>query len=306
MNNRCFCALLLNAVLLCLGGTGTVLYAQVARHASLRLPVVPDSLTDTTLRLTYVLEHYWDNMPWDDNGACADTTFVEQSMVDFLDLMSHADSTLATGAYAHFLDLLPKRMYGWLTDMTCEYLYAPDSPVYNPETFASAADAILAHGALDSYKLLVLKDRHASIMKNRVGHNAADFDLVTLDGERKRLYDAVAGSKRVLLLFYDPDCEVCAELEQRLALSDNVNAAIARKDLAIVAVDPFGTPEQQWREHASTLPRTWTVGYSPEGKVYEDEVYVISVAPVVYLLDGNMRVQVKDASGAQLASWLAQ
>lgn len=290
----------------CGGGrqAGATVSAQ-SPATTLQLPVVPDTLTDAKSRLAYVLLHYWDAMPWADSARCADTAYVEQSMVDFIDLMTYADSAVAAGAYAHFLDVLPAAMSDWLTDMASDYLFTPDSPVYNPETFAAVADAMVAHGGMAAYKLDLLKDRHAAVMKNRVGRKAADFEIATRNGGNKRLYGAAAGARHVILLFYDPDCEVCAALEHRLAQSAAVNAAIERGELAVVAVDPYGTAVEQWREHAAGLPDSWVVGYSPEGKVYEDEVYVVNAAPCVYLLDGDMRVQVKDATDAQIAAWLA-
>lgn len=262
--------------------------SQTVEYRSLQLPTLPPEMSDPWERLAYVLGHYWENMPWTDSAACGDTAFVEQSMVDFLDLLSHADSGVVADAYARFLGVLPAEMNTWLTDMTCEYLYTADSPVYDPEVFAVVAGELLKKGNLEDYKCETLKYRRAEAMKNRRGTRAADFEFVDRDGGSARLSEAVGESEVTLLVFYDPDCERCKEIIRGVA-----NVALP-EGVGILAIDAEGD-RSRWDETKMSMPKGWRVGFATT-PILDEELYSLPASPTLYLLDRRSMVIMKDPS----------
>lgn len=257
---------------------------SVAR--TLNLPTIPSGMVDPKERLAYVLGHYWDNMPWTDETACRDTAFVEQSMVDFLDLLSRADSALIADAYARFLGVLPAEMNSWLTDMTCEYLYTADSPVYDPEVFAVVAGEMLTKGNLEDYKCETLVYKRTEAMKNRRGTRAADFNFIDRDGVTACLSEAVGKADVTLLVFYDPDCSHCKEIIGRIAdipLPAGVD---------VLAIDAEGD-RSRWDATKSTMPAGWRVGFATT-PILDKELYSLPASPTLYLLDRDATVIMKD------------
>lgn len=253
---------------------------------TLKLPTIPSGMVDPKERLAYVLGHYWDNMPWTDATACRDTAFVEQSMVDFLDLLSHADSALVADAYARFLGVLPTEMNSWLTDMTCEYLYTADSPVYDPEVFAVVAGEMLTKGNLEDYKCETLVYKRAEAMKNRRGTRAADFNFIDRDGVTACLSEAVGKADVTLIVFYDPDCSHCKEIIGRIAdipLPAGVD---------VLAVDAEGD-RSRWDATKSSMPAGWRVGFATT-PILDKELYSLPASPTLYLLDRDATVIMKD------------
>lgn len=257
---------------------------SVAR--TLKLPTIPSEMLEPQERLAYVLGHYWDNMPWTDGAACRDTAFVEQSMVDFLDLLSHADSALVADAYARFLGVLPAEMNSWLTNMTCEYLYTADSPVYDPEVFAVVAGEMLTKGNLEDYKCETLVYKRAEAMKNRRGTRAADFNFIDREGVTARLSEAVGKADVTLLVFYDPDCSHCKEIIGRIA---EIPLATG---VEVLAIDAEGD-RSRWDATKSTMPAGWRVGFATT-PILDQELYSLPASPTLYLLDRDATVIMKD------------
>ena len=59
--------------------------------------------------------------------------------------------------------------------------------------------------------------RLTQALKNRRGTTGADFRFIGRDGTESTLHRALRGAAQTIVMFYDPDCEVCADVEKRLA-----------------------------------------------------------------------------------------
>lgn len=279
--------------------------AGVAAAKDLPLPQVPDSLTDPGVRASFLAMHFWDAMNWKDRSRSLDTAFMEQSFANYLTVFPMADSlgrvngvdALLHGASAD------SSAYAFLVSVVDKYLGDPNSPMRDEELYIPFLRAFGASLLLDGAE----KARYASLMedamKNRVGRKAADFAFVDREGRRMTLREAVGGTEETIVMFYDPDCNVCEATERYLASSEKLNRLIGEGRLRIVAIDPFDTDPGRWKAHADSLPRNWTVGRSPGGRIDSEENYVIRATPAIYLLDSGMTVRIKDARDDEIARW---
>lgn len=256
----------------------------------LRLPDVPATLTVPSDRLAFVLDNYWQHMPWSDAEAMADTLFIEQSAVDYFDLLTRADSTVVSNAYNRLIRAQSPAAGAFISRLAMQYLYSPDSPVFSPRTYEAVAQALLINGEVDPVRRLVLESDLANLAKNRPGTIAADFGFTDRDGKSHRLSEVVPKASQTLLFFYDPDCSTCQEVEAQMAADSRLNAQIAAGNIQVVAIDPYGSDPDRWHQHAATLPASWIVGFSPDGEVDNDELYVLLTSPTVYILDREGRV----------------
>lgn len=135
-----------------------------------------------------------------------------------------------------------------------------------------------------------LEQLRADILKNRPGCPAPDFELTYPDGHRARLLRA--GDADILLIFYEPDCNVCHDTMERLAADPGISQAVAEGRMRIVAVY-LGDNTDAWREHAATLPPSWEVTRDAAGAVDGESLYIIRTTPSVYLISGGI-IQAKD------------
>ena len=277
----------------------------VAAATDLLLPQVPDPLTDPGARASFLALHFWDAMDWKDRSRSLDTAFMEQSFANYLTVLPLADSlgrvngvdALLHGASAD------SSAYAFLVSVVDKYLGDPNSPMRDEELYIPFLRAFGASSLLDGAE----KARYASLledaMKNRVGRKAADFTFMDREGRRMTLREAVAGTEETIVMFYDPNCNVCEATERYLASSEKLNRLIGEGRLRIVAIDPFDTDPGRWKAHADSLPRNWTVGRSPGGRIDSEEIYVIRATPAIYLLDSAMTVRIEDARDDEIARW---
>lgn len=259
--------------------------AAMLSARELQLPVLPGDIVEPQERARYLLEHYWDNLDWRDTTLTLDDRFMEQAAADYYSVFNLVDSVTASAAVGTMLDAASadSRAYKKIADISRIYLFDPESPVADDEVFLVVADRLLADGKLPESDLLRIADARRMAMLNRVGSTATDFVYVDRDGNTATLHDALSRHSRNLLIFYDPDCHVCAELEEHLM--SNLPG-----DTGVVMISPYGEQDGLWAQHAATMPADWIVGRPVSEDFEDEEIYDLRTIPTVLVLDGDAKV----------------
>lgn len=259
--------------------------AAMLSARELQLPALPGDIVEPQERARYLLEHYWDNLDWRDTTLTLDDRFMEQAAADYYSVFNLVDSVSASAAVGTMLDAASadSRAYKKIADISRIYLFDPESPVADDEVFLVVADRLLADGKLPESDLLRIADARRMAMLNRVGSTATDFVYVDRDGNTATLHDALARHSRNLLIFYDPDCHVCAELEEYLM--SNLPG-----DTGVVMISPYGEQDGLWAQHAATMPADWIVGRPVSEDFEDEEIYDLRTIPTVLVLDGDAKV----------------
>lgn len=249
-------------------------------------------------RAAYVAEHFWDAMDFADTLRGRNRGFMEQNFANFLTLFPHVPETARAAAVSKLMRRAEAdtAAYRLLAEIAEKYLYDPNSPMRNEEFFIPFLQELGRTSLLDEFE----KTRPAfllrAVMKNRPGMRAADFTYIVRDGRRCSLYGTQA--PLVLLIFYDPDCENCKEVTAALSGNGFLNRLIADGQLTVLAVYADGN-RAAWERTKADMPADWTVAFDT-GRIGTEELYVLPATPVIYLLDGNKRVLLKDASPQQV------
>ena len=195
---------------------------------------------------------------------------VEQMTVDYIYIAQHADSLTRSC----MLDSLAAR---WqvkpLANAVLDYLGNYDSPMFNEEMLIQ----MLERMNLDAPEAVSLKYIYDGLLKNRVGTATADFEFTDEQGNTRQLSDVAKG--RTLLLFYDPDCDVCHELMNRMAVADKLPWHVVAVSVDASRLTPG-------------LPASWISGRA-DGELLE-ELYPFSHYPYAMILNG-MQVEARDA-----------
>lgn len=256
--------------------------------AEIALPDVPASLTTPDERARWLAVHYWDELDFADTALSLDTAFMEQSFANYTTVLTLTADSVRTAAVAALMDRAASvpAARDFLADIAERYLYDPESPVYNEELYLPFVDYEIAH----SGSTPALQELRADIMKNRPGSAAPDIELTYADGHRGRLLRG--DDAEILLIFYEPDCNVCHDTMARLAADSAVEQSIADGALRIVAVYQ-GEDLAAWREHAATLPSTWEVTRDASGSIDRRELYLVRATPTIYLIKENT-IRAKD------------
>jgi hypothetical protein len=138
---------------------------------------------------------------------------------------------------------------------------------------------------------------HAQQHVSAALEQANDFTYTLASGESQGMYSLSA--EALLICFYDPSCEDCHALMKRLEASPVIKQLTAEKRLLILAVYPEEDVDL-WLENKSHVPVGWINGYDPGVKIILDNLYDFTRLPTLYLLDGQKRFLLKDATAEEI------
>lgn len=257
-------------------------------------PKIPQMIQTPAERRGYLLQHYWD--AFDMARLSKNREIGEQGLVNFFYLMSASgvsDEARATAMRNFCRKILSIRSARSVFEQwTDEYLNYPNSPLFNEALYRFYLQAMLAELPSKDPVRSAFEFRLALINKNRVGTVATDFTYRNLAGETKSLRSTPVKGNRLLLVFYDPDCEHCHATVRKMAADKNLTQAVQSGRLTVLAIYTEGDISL-WKRTAGTMPRGWIVGYDG-GKVREQLLYDLKALPTIYFLDGKKKVLVKD------------
>lgn len=286
-------------LLAALSGATLCVHAQTACGAY-DVPSVPDSLSSPEARADYLALHYWDNFDFSDERLISAGDYAEQAFVDFVGLLPYV------GNAARAIDCLYGRaaaerdMLYYFMSLGEKYLYERDSPMCDEELYIFMLRSVAGNKSLDEADRVGPRRRLELVMKNRVGDVAADFGFVCRDGSRGRLSELRA--RYVVIYFNDPDCSECHVVGAQLAASEVINAFVDSGDVVLLSVCVEGaTP--QWK--SSRCPGLWIDAADKSRVVVGKQLYMLPALPVLYLLDAERRVVLKDTSVAEIEAFLS-
>lgn len=268
----------------------------------LSLPDVPPSLTAPEERAAYIIAHFWDGMDFGDTLRCRDRAFMEQNFVNYLSLFPHAGPETLPPHIDRLLEraAADSTCLDLVNDLAEHYLDDPNSPMRDEEYYILFLEGLLRLPGLSEAERIRPAYRLEMARKNRPGTTATDFAYTDRHGNRRTLH-ATRG-KRLLLLFYDPACSHCSQILDGLHTSEVIVGLIANKELSVLAVYTEGD-RRLWNDTKASLPREWSVAID-ESRIVERELYALPAMPVIYLLDGQKTVLLKDPSPMQLEAFL--
>ena len=275
---------------------------MIGQEVRFPFPAVPDLIQDPQERMTYLLEHFWDNYNFKDTSQ-RNTDVAEQGFADFVYLMQRADSaTAALGAQmlARRVDKDASRTK-LVASLVDHYLGNPNSPLRDDVVYAHLLRALPQTPQL-AYRL-------KQVEKNQPGMVAADFVYVDRRGWCSTLHDLASGARWTLIVFNDPECEHCHEQMPRIIASQ---VLAQTKGLTVLAVSPDDNTAA-WHDQPLTmtggklqLPANWIDAYSPDGIIMRRQIYHLPAMPSLYLLDKDKRVVLKDATIEAVEQFLGQ
>lgn len=280
--------------------------SSVVQEQVFPFPEIPATLTEPEARKAYLLSHYWEQFDFADTTLVNNRDVTEQGFVNFIALL--ADGTTPE-------DLMRESLENWctgfvgqaharkvLTQTADDYLYNPNSPFYNEALYGMYLETLLralpAGDAMRSsydFKLKLLK-------RNNVGDRATDFTYYLPDGTRRTLAATPVKGDRLLLVFYDPECESCHAVLGQMAADRGLAEAVKAGKLSVLAVYTEGNDEA-WRKALPDMPAGWMVGADHEA-VKMGALYDLKAMPSLYLLDGKKTVLLKDAAFEKIVSVL--
>lgn len=273
---------------------------------------IPMMITEPSERMAWLGEHFWDRYTATDSLYYSDSVTVngvtledlEKQVGIFVTLLEQGAPEDGSRAMEHLYtrmvafqstftraNLLPE-----LTSLVSRYFYDPNSPVRSEELYLPFAQGLAGCPLITSLD----RERYAREARlcalNRPGTRAADFTFVDTAGRRRTLYGIQA--HLTLLVFGNPDCHACKELQEALEGSEELSGAIDSGELKVVDIY-IDEDVEAWKEHIPEYPTSWINGYDPGFVIRTDLLYNVRALPSLYLLSADKTVLLKDATTEQ-------
>lgn len=275
---------------------------EESSHGSFPFPEIPAMLTQPEERKSYLLEHYWDRFNFGDTTLVNNREVTEQGFVNQISLLADGVTpekvvreSLKNWCSRFMPEAQARQVMMQLAD---DYLYNPNSPFYNEGLYGVYLETMLevlpeedARRSSFDFKLRLLR-------RNKVGDKATDFSYYLPDGQKKSLVATSTRGNRLLLVFYDPECDSCHEVLREMTADASLAEAVKAGRVTVLAVYTEGNQEA-WRKGLADMPEGWIIGTDRQ-KVKEEALYDLKAMPSLYLLDGQKRVLLKDAPLGQI------
>lgn len=270
---------------------------QAQAQQSFPYPAIPDTLRSVEQRAGYLSEHYWDNYNFADTLLLKSKEVTEQGFVNFIDILNrfsldNASKDIAQKDIAQkgitqkditrkditrkdisrrgiacftrkaFSNAAAKERFENLIE---HYFEDQQSPVRNDRVYLMFLEEMKNSPCFDETEKERIAFKIKTTNKNLPGDIAINFKFKDENGKEHQLSDYK--NQKVILYFYDPDCENCHKVSAWLQ-TQTIPADI--KVIKIIADN-----------HIS-------------------HVYSLKNMPTIFLLDKENKVILKDCTAQEL------
>lgn len=238
-------------------------------------PEIPELLFAPEQRVNYLVCHYWDRFDFRDTAYIRLSGITEQAFVDFLVLLPRVSAETAHKGLSGMMARAEthEAMYSHFHTLAEKYLYDLNSPFYQEEYYMILLEHLIGSPKVTELDKVRPRYQLEMIRKNRPGMIAADFTYTTQQGKKMQLSETKGNY--ILLFFYNPDCQMCAE----------TNEYIRQQGIGQKAEIVWVNPEK-------------------DKQIDEGRLYDLRAIPTLYLLDKDKKVLLKDAPVALIDEYL--
>lgn len=235
-------------------------------------PALPDTLRSVEQRAGYLSEHYWDNYNFADTLMLKSEEVTEQGFVNFIDILGRFSPAIAQKGIAGFTqrafkNTAAKERFESLIE---HYFENPQSPLRNDRIYLLFLEEMKNSPCFDEVEKERLAFKIKTTNKNLPGDIAINFNFKDENGKSHQLSDY--RDQKVILYFYDPDCENCYKVSAWLK-QQTIPADI--KVLKIIADNPIS------------------------------HIYSLRAMPTIFLLDKGNLVVLKDCTAQELIAYVS-
>lgn len=266
---------------------------QAQAQQSFPYPAIPDTLRSVEQRAGYLSEHYWDDYNFADTLLLKSKEVTEQGFVNFIDILNRFSLDNASKDNAQkditrkditqkgisrkgiscftrkaFTNAAAKERFENLIE---HYFEDQQSPVRNDRVYLMFLEEMKNSPCFDETEKERIAFKIKTTNKNLPGDIAINFKFKDENGKEHQLSDYK--NQKVILYFYDPDCENCHEVSAWLQ-TQTIPADI--KVLKMIA------------------------------DTHISHVYSLKNMPTIFLLDKENKVILKDCTAQELIEQISQ
>ena len=268
-------------------------------------PVVPLVITDPQAQATWFVNRFWDEFDFRDSVRLR-PELLNVAFASYASALFYVDKKICRESICRMFDaaaLGGQMSWDRFADLSEEYFGSRESPTRCETAYIYAMDKLLEMSEIDSLQKIRYQALRDLACRNRPGMKAEEIRFENRKGTMYRL--SMIDAEFTLLFFYDPECGTCSAMRKYIIDSPIFEAYIKSERLTVVAIYA-GYNKEHWHTHLSEMPKKWIVGYELQGLVAGSVTYDTSGLPLLYLLDRDKTVILKEPTVEVLEAWLAQ
>ncbi len=223
--------------------------------------------------------HYWDSVQWEYDD-------MTDRMCDFVLMAMERDALHEVPkAYCRLLDdaEADERRWYCLRELADEYFYNGNALLRDDEVYIPIVRKMMQSRWVDESDSVRLGYRLEMLCKNRVGHTAADLTLRV--GKEWKTLSQLADADTVFVLFFDPECESCRDMIDRLRADQSLSRMCRDGRGKVILIDV-----EARRRAKIDVPSTWVYASDKRHEVTVGGKYHLPSVPRLYHIDRSMRV----------------
>ena len=245
--------------------------------------------------LVQAAQHYWDNL----NTTDTTNNSLKEKFIAYTEHLKAIPAESASQAVRQWMKQMEEhpRLSMKFHQLALEVLYESNSPLLNEALYIPFAESGLEYSRLSELGKMQFTHRLTVARKNNPGSIAGDFAYTTPDGKETTLHRTEG--EQIMILFYNPECDNCKATIARLHNDTTIARLTAQKRLQPLMIYTEGNDEV-WHNNKNNHPQGWLSGYDKSENISNRRIYELRAMPVIYLLDSNKRVILKNTTQKML------
>ncbi|MDE6266423.1 MAG: DUF5106 domain-containing protein [Muribaculaceae bacterium] len=265
-----------------------------AQDTFFQYPVPPESIEGFYPRCNYMVEHFWDRC--DMKRAFSSHAKMKSAFEDYIQLVGQAQADTAMASVDNLIARVKKadsKNLLTLGNIAREVLYSDSAMMFSEQLYLPFAKAVAENNKIPAADRASFQYETGILSTSQVGMTLPDIPFTRPDGTKGSLSDA--GRKRVLLMFFDPECDDCRVLTVLQSADVNLKQLHDKGYLQMVMLYP-GEPDESWKNKAASMPKEWIVGANPD----LDTMFNLDALPTAYYLSPKYKIIAKNLDMARL------
>lgn len=250
------------------------------------LPAVPDDIPIGRQRANYIVEHYWDNMPW--KTAHTMPRKMENTVRDFADFITLAAPDTVLQSIDKLIKGASKKPESFKALMPiAEATFHSDTALFlNDRIYLPFAKAAATYKKLPAEE----RERYAAqaliLESSSEGQTLPALTATRRDGSTFALNDTTPKAQSYVIIIETPGSDRFDRV--RFAANVATRQLITARIIKPILIYAGEAPEEWWKS-TEGLSRKWNVGQMPDAEKYFD----LSQGSAIYMLSPRMEVQTK-------------
>lgn len=257
------------------------------------LPQPPADINTNEKYLAYSALHAFDNFPLEDGRMCT-TPMAMNRVIEVCFNLFYLPPTQSPAIADTLLtrwQANADNYHAFFTVMETAFGTIGVS-FWTEEIYLAMLRNALAYPQLEERRKNYYQQLYELQSKNLPGAQLPDIPILWGDDTRSGLQNVEA--EYTLLYLHNPDCHTCTAVREELSRNPELAQAVSNGKLKVVTLY-FENDETLWRRYLKTKAHPqWLHGWDYQGKIESEQLFDLRAIPVIFLLDKDKKVIVKN------------